>query len=103
VEGVVAAWEIATREERREMLQMMLDAVYIDMTTKEVVGLKPKAAFLPLFNLDEPVKAGEVVLATSLTAGALDSSPSPDTLLLLPSGISVSGIESWAHKLAEVA
>ena len=65
VEGVVAAWEIATKEERREMLQMMLDAVYIDMTTKEVVGLKPKAAFLPLFNLDEPVKAGEVVLATS--------------------------------------
>jgi len=30
-----------------------------------------------------------------------DSSPSPDTLLLLPSGISVSGIESWARKLAE--
>jgi len=32
-----------------------------------------------------------------------DSSPSPDTLLLLPSGISVSGIESWVRKLAEVA
>ena len=103
VEGVVAAWEIATKEERREMLQMMLDAVYIDMTTKEVVGLKPKAAFLPLFNLDEPVKAGEVVLATSLTAGALDSTPTPDTLLLLPSGIRVSGVESWARKLADVA
>ena len=100
VEGVVDAWELATKEERREM---MLDAVYIDMTTKEVVGLKPKAAFLPLFNLDEPVKAGEVVLATSLTAGALDSTPSPNTLLLLPSGISVSGIESWAHKLVDVA
>ena len=80
VEGVVDAWEIATKEERREMLQMMLDAVYIDMTTKEVVGLKPKAAFLPLFNLDEPVRAGEVVLATSLTAGALDSPPSPRPL-----------------------
>ena len=34
VEGAVAACEIATEEERREMLQMMLDAVYIDMTTK---------------------------------------------------------------------
>jgi len=66
------------------------------------VGLKPKAAFLPLFNLDEPVKAGEVVLATSLTAGALDSTPPPDTLLLLPSGIRVSGVESWVRKLAEV-
>ena len=82
---------------------MMLAAVYIDMTTKEVVGLKPKAAFLPLFNLDEPVRAGEVVLATSLTAGALDSTPTPDTLLLLPSGISVSGIESWVHKFADAA
>ena len=59
---------------------MMLDAVYIDMTTKEVVGLKPKAAFLPLFNLDKPVKAGEVVLATSLNAGALDSPQSPRLL-----------------------
>ena len=38
-----------------------------------LVGLKPKAAFLPLFNLDEPVRAGEIVLATSLTAGRLDS------------------------------
>ena len=73
VEGVVAAWEIDTKEERREMLQMMLDAVYIDMTTKEVVGLKPKAAFLPLFNLEEPVNAGELVLTPSLTAAALDS------------------------------
>ena len=68
VEVVVAAWEIATKEERRDMLQMMLDAVYIDMATKEVVGLKPKAAFLPLFNLAGPVKAGEVILATNLTA-----------------------------------
>ena len=30
-------------------------------------------------------------------------SPSPDTLLLLPSGISVSGIESWVRKLVGVA
>jgi len=71
VEVVVAAWEIATKEERREMLQIMLDAVYIDMTTNQVVGLKPKPAFLPLFNLDEPVKAGELVLTTGLTAGGL--------------------------------
>ena len=33
-EGVVAAWEIATEEERRVMPQMRLDAVYIDMTTE---------------------------------------------------------------------
>ena len=37
-----------------------------------------------------------------LVAGRLDPSPSPDTLLLLPSGISVSGIETWVRKLADV-
>ena len=31
-----------------------------------------------------------------------DSTPPPDTLLLLPSGIRVSGVESWVRKLAEV-
>ena len=31
-----------------------------------------------------------------------DSSPSPDTLLLFPSGIGVSGIETGVGKLAEV-
>jgi len=33
----------------------------------------------------------------------LDSTPTPDTLLLLPSGISVSGIRSWMETLADVA
>ena len=73
VEGVVAAWQIATKEERCEMLPMMLDAVYIDMTTIQVIGLKPKAAFLPLSNLGEPVSAGELVLTTDLTAAGVDS------------------------------
>ncbi len=31
-----------------------------------------------------------------------DSTPTPDTLLLLPSGIRIVGIESWARKLADV-
>ena len=30
-----------------------------------------------------------------------DSNPTPDSLLSLPSGISVSGIELWVSKLAE--
>lgn len=77
VEGVVAAWDIATKEERHNMLHMILDAVYVDMATKEVVGIKPKSAFLPLFNLGEPIKTGEYVLATELTIGAADFPPSP--------------------------
>ena len=100
VEGVVAAWEIATKEERHEMLQMMLDAVYIDMTTKEVVGLRPKAAFLPLFNLDEPVKAGELVLSTSLTAGALDSTLAPQQLDSFQARIARTNSVAWLLKAA---
>lgn len=80
VEGIVAAWNLATKEERHEMLKMMLDAVCIDLTTKQVVGPKPKTAFLPLFNLEEPIKTGEIVLITDLTAVGLDSPPSPPYL-----------------------
>ena len=103
VEGVVVAWNLASEEERHDMLQMMLDAVYIDMTTKQVVGIRPKTAFLPLFNLKEPIKTGEFALVTDLTAGEVDSPPSPNTHILLPSGITVFGVEDWVTKLANVA
>ena len=62
------------------MLCMMIDAVYVDMTTKQVVGIKPKSAFLPLFNLDEPVTAGEIILSTELTVAGVDSTQSPRPL-----------------------
>ncbi len=43
VEGVAAALDIATKKERRDMLQMMLDAVYTDMPTKQVVERAPSS------------------------------------------------------------
>ena len=73
VEGIVSAWQAATKEERRDLLRLMLDAVYVDMDTKEVSGLQPKQSFLPLFGLDEPVEAADLVLSTNLTPGGLDS------------------------------
>ena len=54
------------------MLRLMLEAVYMDTLSMEVVGLKPKPSFLPLFGMKEPVKAGEIVLSTNLTAGDPD-------------------------------
>ncbi len=72
VEGMVLAWDHATKEERRDILRLILDSVYVDLTTKKVVGLKPKSSFLPLFDLEEPVRAGEYVLTTRLTAGDPD-------------------------------
>jgi len=73
VEGMVVSWQQATKEERRDMLRLMLDAVYVDMETKEVVGLKPKPAFLPLFNLEQPAETEDFVLATNLTGGGPNS------------------------------
>ena len=37
-----------------------------------------------------------------LVTGGMEQTPTPDTLLLLPSGIRIVGIESWARKLADV-
>ena len=46
------------------MLNLMLDAAYVDMKARQVVGMNPKEGFLPLFSLKEPVTAGEIVLVT---------------------------------------
>ena len=59
MEGLVEAWPLATKAEPHQLLTMMLDAVYVDMNDGMIKGVKPKVEFLPLFNLKEPVKAGE--------------------------------------------
>jgi len=38
-----------------------------------------------------------------LVAGRLDPTPSPNTHILLPSGITLLGVENWVTKLADVA
>ena len=60
----MGAWNAATLDERHQLLTMMLDAVYVDMTQGLVLGLKPKPEFLPLFNLGEPVTTGDSELVT---------------------------------------
>jgi len=51
-------------EERHQLLTMMLDVVYVDMTQGLVLGLKPRPEFLPLFNLGEPITTGDSELVT---------------------------------------
>ena len=46
--------------------------------------------------------SASVGICESWSPVASAKSPSPDTLLLLPSGISISGIESWVRKSVEV-
>ena len=69
----MGAWNAATLDERHQLLTMMLDAVYVDMTQGLVLGLKPKPEFLPLFNLGEPVTTGDAELVT----GGMEQSRTP--------------------------
>ena len=55
----------------------------------------------PLFSTRQLNRFVSTAIPGELVAGRFDSSPSPDTLLLLPSNISVFGIESWVRKLAQ--
>jgi hypothetical protein len=70
VEGMVAAWQTATKEERRELLRMALQAVYVDMASATVVAIKAKPAFLLLFCLREPGTAGSPILVAGDPEGA---------------------------------
>ncbi len=49
VEGLLEAWGHATKEEKRDLLKMMLEAVYVDVPGKKLVALQVKPAFKPLF------------------------------------------------------
>ena len=48
IEGSIEAWKFATRAEKRDMLLMMLEAVYVDVPNKRLVAFKVKPAFKPL-------------------------------------------------------
>ena len=78
-----------TREEREALVKQVFQRITIDGI--DFVDIEAKPEYTPLF----------ATIATGQKVGyqEMDSSPSPDTLLLLPSGISVSGIESWAGRL----
>jgi hypothetical protein len=57
------------KEDQGNMPRLMLDAVYVDMPTGKVIGLKPKFAFPPLFNLEVPLEASEALLVAGDPGG----------------------------------
>ncbi len=54
VEDLATLWRAATLDERRAILLTALDAVYIDMDTRRLVAVQPKADFLPLLAAASP-------------------------------------------------
>jgi hypothetical protein len=52
LEDIPHLWEKADLTERRKMLMTMLEAVYVECKEeKRIVGIKPKPAFKPLFEI----------------------------------------------------
>jgi len=51
--GMAALWEVATPEERREMVVLMLDSggFYYDLELKTIAALRPQPAFLPVLRM----------------------------------------------------
>jgi len=48
------AWEAATPQERKEIYQLVLEVVYVDILEKRLVEVVPKGVFAPLFGGNEP-------------------------------------------------
>ena len=44
------AWEKATAHEKRDILRLIFDAVYVDLKAATVTGLVPKPAFRVFFD-----------------------------------------------------
>ena len=58
-------WDQANLGERRHLLLTMLDAIYVDtIEEKSVVAMRPKPAFMPLFEVATTREGSDVVLIT---------------------------------------
>ncbi len=53
--GIAALWEVATSEERRDMVLLMLEpgGLYYDLELKTIAAVRPRPAFLPVMRLIE--------------------------------------------------
>jgi site-specific DNA recombinase len=53
IPGMAALWDVATPEERQQMLILMLEpgGLYYDMEQKIIAALKPRPAFLPILRM----------------------------------------------------
>ncbi len=55
--GIAALWEIATPEERREMVTLLLEpgGLYYDLERKMIAAIKPRSVWLPVLRLAKGV------------------------------------------------
>lgn len=53
IPGMAALWDVATAEERREMVMLLLEpgGLYYDLELKTIAALKPRPPFLPILRM----------------------------------------------------
>lgn len=68
--SIAALWEVATLEERREMVRLLLNPgrLYYDLEIKEIVVLKPCPAFLPIIRLIDGLMEYQEATGTLVTS-----------------------------------
>ena len=98
--------QVRTKTRRKyapeDQIRIVLEGFRREVTVSDLCngrGSTPK----PPFSTRQSTRFVSTEIPGELVAGRMDSTPTPDTLLLLPSGIRVSGVESWVRKLADVA
>ena len=63
LEDLPGWWDVASLTERRKLLLTMLDAIYVDtVEEKYIVAIRPKPAFMPLFEVASTREESNVVL-----------------------------------------
>ena len=48
--GLVTLWDTADEEGKRDVLHALMDAIRVDVSTKEVIAFKPKDSFIAMFS-----------------------------------------------------
>ena len=70
LENLPELWKEAELGERRRIFMTMLEVVYVDtVEEKSIVAVRPKPAFLPLFQIAMTRKGSEVVLVNEIPPG----------------------------------
>jgi site-specific DNA recombinase len=69
--GIAALWKVATIEERRELVALLLEpgGFYYDLELKLIAALKPRPVFLPIFRLIPGLAEYDEARGTLVTVG----------------------------------
>jgi hypothetical protein len=67
--GMAALWQVATVEERREMVMLIVEpgGIHYDVEMKEIAAITPRPAFLPVLRFLEGVIEYEEATSTLVT------------------------------------